>query len=215
MLAHVCVAIVLLAQSVLPSTVYGQNADWTLTEAELTRLGNGAVLVDAEVASDRSTGNVRAAVQVRAPPERVFRTLTDCAEALRFVPHLRHCAVLETAPDASWQVVEQQIDYGWFMPHAYYVFRAEYERFERIRFTHVRGDFRENRGAWSFRPTPDGKATIVTYQVHVIPRFFVPRWLMRSTLRRDLPELMNGLRTRAEMEPSLPSSEPSAGQHGG
>ncbi len=201
---HVRVAIVLLAQSLLPSTLYGQNADWTLTEAELARLRDGAVLVDAELAADRPTGNVRAAVQIRASPERVFRTLTDCAEALQFVPHLRKCAVLETAPDESWQVVEQQIDYGWFMPHAYYVFRADYERFQRIRFTNVRGDFRENRGEWVFSPAPDQTATIVTYRVHVVPRFIVPRWLMRSTLKRDLPELLKGLRARAEAPPAKP-----------
>jgi uncharacterized membrane protein len=208
---HVPVAIALLALSLLPSSLYGQNDDWTLTAAELARLGDGTVLVDAELASDRPTGNVRAAVQIRAPAERVFRTLTDCSEALRFVPHLRRCAVLDTAPDGSWQVVEQEIDYGWFMPRAYYVFRAEYEGFERIRFSNVRGDFRENRGDWTFRSTPDGKATIVTYRVQVVPRFIVPRWLMRSTLKRDLPELLKGLRTHAEANPPT-LSEPSAGQ---
>jgi hypothetical protein len=98
---NVRVAIVLLALSLLSSSLYGQSGDWTLSEAELARLSDGAVLVDAELASDRPTGNVRAAVQVRASPERVFRTLTNCAEALRFVPHLRRCAVLETAPDGS------------------------------------------------------------------------------------------------------------------
>jgi uncharacterized protein YndB with AHSA1/START domain len=211
MLTHVPVAIVLLALSVLPSSLYGRNDDWTLTEAELARLGDGTVLVDADLASDRPTGNVRAAVQIRASAEQVFRTLTDCAEALRFVPHLRRCAVLDTAPDGSWQVVEQEIDYGWFMPRAYYVFRADYEGFERISFSNVRGDFRENRGDWTFRPTADGKATVVTYRLHIVPRFIVPRWLMRSTLKRDLPELMRGLRTRAEAHPTTLSG-PSAGQ---
>jgi ribosome-associated toxin RatA of RatAB toxin-antitoxin module len=208
---RVRVAIVLLAQALLPSTLYGQDADWTPTEAELARLRDGAVLVEADGATDRSSGDVRAAVQIQAPAERIFNTLTDCTEALRFVPHLRHCAVLETAPDESWQIVEQQIDYGWFMPHAYYVFRADYERYDRIRVSNVRGDFRENRGSWQFRPTDDGKATIVTYQLHVVPRFFVPRWLMRSTLRRDLPQLMKGLRARVDETPATLAG-PSAGQ---
>jgi uncharacterized protein YndB with AHSA1/START domain len=209
---HVRVAIVLLAQALFPPTIYGQSADWTLTPAELARLGDGAVLVDGDVAADRPTGIVRAAVQIKASPERVFRTLTDCVEALRFVPHLRHCAVLDAAPDNSWQVVEQQIDYGWFMPKAYYVFRAEYERFARIRFSNVRGDFRENRGTWEFRPTGDGKATIVTYRVQVVPRFYVPRWMMRMTLKRDLPALMTGLRAQSEAPHAGPPG-PSAGQH--
>jgi uncharacterized protein YndB with AHSA1/START domain len=209
---HVRVAIVLLAQALFSSSLYGQNVDWTLTPAELARLGDGAVLVDGEVSAERETGDIRAAVQIHASPERVFRTLIDCDQALRFVPHLRHCAVLDAAPDNSWQVVEQQIDYGWYMPRAYYVFRADYERFARIRFSNVRGDFRENRGAWEFRPTADGKNTIVTYRVRLVPRFYVPHWVMRMTLKRDLPELMKGLRGEAERPPGL-AAGPSAGQH--
>jgi ribosome-associated toxin RatA of RatAB toxin-antitoxin module len=208
---NVRVAVLLLALSLLSPSLYGQSGDWTLTDAELARLDDGAVLVEADVAADRPTGDVRAAVRIRAAPERIFRTLTSCAEALHFVPHLRRCAVLETAPDGSWQIVEQEIDYGWFMPRAYYVFRADYEGFERVRFNNVRGDFRENHGEWVFRPTADGTATLVTYRLHVVPRFMVPRWLMRSTLKRDLPDLMKGLRTRAE-GPSMSASGPSAGQ---
>ncbi|HEU4624889.1 MAG TPA: SRPBCC family protein [Steroidobacteraceae bacterium] len=208
---HVRVAIVLLAQALFPSSLYGENADWTLTPAELARLGDGGVLVDGEVGSDHQSGDVRAAVQIHASPEQVFRTLIDCHEALRFVPHLRHCAVLDAAPDNSWQIVEQQIDYGWFAPRAYYVFRADYEPFVRIRFSNVRGDFRENRGMWEFHPTADGKSTIVTYRLRLVPRFYVPRWVMRMTLKRDLPELMKGLRTAAEVAPGG-STGPSAGQ---
>jgi ribosome-associated toxin RatA of RatAB toxin-antitoxin module len=128
----------------------------------------------------------------------VFRTLTDCTEALRFVPHLKRCAVLDTAPDGSWQNVEQQVDYGWLAPRAQYVFHADYERFERIRFNTLRGDFHENRGVWVFRPVKDGKATLVTYEARVAPAFYVPRWMMRNMLRRDLPDLMRGLRTHSE-----------------
>lgn len=172
------------------------------------------MLVDAEVGAERPTEEVRAAVQIHASPERVFRTLSDCAEALEFIPHLRHCAVLESAADGSWQVVEQQVDYGWFMPRAYYVFRAEYEPYARITFENVRGDFRENRGVWEFRRTPDGQSTLVTYRARLVPRFLVPHWFMRMTLRRDLPAMMKGLRARAESAaPGGGLSGPSAGQH--
>jgi hypothetical protein len=38
----------------------------------------------------------------------------------------------------------------------------------------------------------------VTYRAHVVPRFFVPRWLALASLKRDLPELLQGLRARCE-----------------
>src|SRR5262245_45303307 len=178
MVPRACVAIVLLATAVfVPS--YGRSADWAFSEAELTRLGEGSVLVAADVASDRSTGDIRAAVQIRAPAERIFRALTECSEVLAYAPHLERCAVLETAPDDSWRVVEHHVHYGWFMPDAYYVIRAEYERYTRIRFENVRGDFRENRGEWELQPADEGKAVIVSYRVHVVPRFYVPKWILQ------------------------------------
>lgn len=175
-----------------------QSADWTLTQLQLDQLEKGGIVAEGDVATDRAAADVRAAVKVAASPEQVFLTLTDCSQALRFVPHLKRCKVIETAADGSWQNVEQTIDYSWLVPRANYVFHAEYEKYARIRFSNVRGDFHENRGEWVFRPLDDGRATLVTYEARVAPAFYVPRWMMRNMLRRDLPDLMRGLRTHAE-----------------
>jgi hypothetical protein len=80
------------------------------------------------------------------------------------------------------------------------VFRAEYEDFRRIRFSHVSGDLRENQGTWEFTPSESGESTIVTYNARVVPRNYVPRWLMRAALRSDLPALLKGLRSACESE---------------
>ncbi|MEJ0036423.1 MAG: SRPBCC family protein [Gammaproteobacteria bacterium] len=175
-----------------------QSADWALSASQLQRVETGAIVAEGDVAPDRAAADIRAAIKVRATPEQVFSTLTDCARALRFVPHLKRCAVLETAPDGSWQDVEQRVDYGWLVPRATYVFHAEYERFARIRFSNLRGDFHENRGTWTFSPLNEGKSTLVTYEARIDPAFYVPRWMMRNMLKRDLPDLMRGLRTHAE-----------------
>jgi uncharacterized protein YndB with AHSA1/START domain len=187
------------AQAVLAdgSSAYGV---WRLSDANQAGLGRGEVVVEAEVTRDKPGGEVRAAVEIAATPEEVFRTLTDCSKALKFVPHLEHCEVLETAPDGSWQIVEHQVDHGWFAPKARYVFRAEYEDFRRIRFTHVSGDLRENQGTWEFTPSKDGESTVVTYKARVVPRSYVPRWLMRSALRSDLPAMLKGLRSACESD---------------
>jgi len=169
-----------------------------LSDADSAGLSRGEVVVVAEVARDRPGGDVHAAIEIAAPAEEIFRTLTDCAKALKFVPHLEHCEVLESAPDGSWQIVEHRVDHGWFAPKARYVFRAEYESFRRIRFTHVGGDLRENQGTWEFLPSEDGTSTLVTYNAHIVPRTYVPRWLLRSALRSDLPTLLKGLRGACE-----------------
>ncbi|HSY09188.1 MAG TPA: hypothetical protein VK820_11705 [Steroidobacteraceae bacterium] len=47
-------------------------------------------------------------------------------------------------------------------------------------------------------PRRDGAATVVTYRAHVVPRIFVPRRLALDSLTRDLPALLQALRTRCE-----------------
>jgi uncharacterized protein YndB with AHSA1/START domain len=174
--------------------------DWSLTAEQHVRLANGEILVLADVNASQTEGDILAAIQIAAPAERIFRTMTDCREALEFVPHLEVCRVLESAPDGSWQIVEHAADFGWYVPRTDYVFRADYEPYRRIRFEQVRGDLRENRGVWEMRPLSEGDpgTTILTYRVRVVPRFFVPRWMVRSSLRRDLPLRLGALRERCE-----------------
>jgi ribosome-associated toxin RatA of RatAB toxin-antitoxin module len=184
-----------------------RSADWTLSDSQRLRVEAGGIIAEGDV-DERAAAIIRAAVKVDASPEQVFRTITDCSQALRFVPHLKRCRVVDTAPDGSWQNVEQQVDYGWLAPRANYVFHAEYEAFSRIRFSNVRGDFHENRGVWTFHSADEGRTTLVTYEARVVPGFYVPRWMMRNMLRRDLPDLMRGLRTHAEA--TLPATATNA-----
>jgi ribosome-associated toxin RatA of RatAB toxin-antitoxin module len=177
------------AQATLPAS------DWSPSPGDLQKLERGEVLIFSDLDHDADKADVRAVIKVDASAEEVFKTMTSCDLALRFVPRLKHCKVLETAPDGSWQTVEHEVDGNGFVPRTRYVFRVDYERFARIRCTEVSGDFRENRGLWTFKPLADGSSgTLVTYTVHVVPKFYAPRWAVRASLRRELPVLMASFR---------------------
>jgi uncharacterized protein YndB with AHSA1/START domain len=190
-----CVALLLCALG--PRVAYAVS-DWQLSADDLARLDRREVLLPPRPEAKYAESSFRAAIEIDAPAAQVFRTMTDCAQALQFVPHLLRCAVLETAPDRSWQIIEHEVTYGWFLPHASYVFRAEYEPSARVHFSGVAGDFVENEGDWRLAPRRAGAATVVTYQAQVLPRFYVPRWLALASLKRDLPALLLGLRAHCE-----------------
>jgi hypothetical protein len=44
----------------------------------------------------------------------------------------------------------------------------------------------------------DGDDTIAHYAVDLAPGFWVPRWIVRAALKRDLPKMLRALRARAE-----------------
>ncbi|MEO7773866.1 MAG: SRPBCC family protein [Steroidobacteraceae bacterium] len=173
-------------------------ADWPLSPVQRVSLSRGEILVDADVNFERNRGDVRAAVRIAAPASTIFAVMTDCAAALKFVPHLQRCVVLETGPDRSWELVEHVVDLSWYIPRTRYVFRADYDPGHSVSFHQVRGDLRANEGLWEFVPEDAGTATIVTYRVHIVPRYYVPRWLVRSSLKRELPALLESLRRYCE-----------------
>ncbi|MGH8238392.1 MAG: SRPBCC family protein [Steroidobacteraceae bacterium] len=164
---------------------------------DAARLHDGQIIVQSVVGRERQNrGWVNAAVWIDAEPEAVWSVMTDCPSAPLFVPGMKRCTVLEQAADRSWEVIEHEVKPSAFLPRMHYVFRASYRRPERIDFRQVRGDFERNEGTWELTRPGGYGGTIVKYSVVIEPRFYAPRWLVRVSLEKNLPELMRALRER-------------------
>jgi Polyketide cyclase / dehydrase and lipid transport len=142
------------------------------------------------------SGSARASVRIHAPRELVWSLITSCAEELKLVPGLVGCDVLETAPDRSWQRIRHVMNYSWYAPRLVFEVRASYDEPSRVSIERISGDLRILRGSWELQS--DGDDTIAHYAVDLAPGFWVPRWMVRAALRRDLPKMLRALRTRAE-----------------
>ena len=154
--------------------------------------------IDVAVALDagEQSGSASATVRIHAHREVVWSLITSCAEALHLVPGLTACDVVETAPDRSWQRIRHVMDYSWYVPKLTYEIRASYDQPSRVSIERISGDLRVLRGSWSLQT--DGDYTIAHYAVDLAPGFWVPHWIVRAALRRDLPKMLRALRTRAE-----------------
>jgi hypothetical protein len=158
---------------------------------------DGDLQVAVSLDPGEQSGSASASIRIHARREVIWHLITSCVEALRLVPGLVACDVMETAPDGSWQVIRHVIDYSWYVPKITYEIRASYERPPaRVSIERVSGDLRTLRGAWVLQS--DGDYTIAHYTVDLAPGFWVPHWLVRVALRRDLPKMLRALRTRAE-----------------
>ena len=133
-------ALLALVLGLLEPVAAGAQSTWVTDPAIQQRLAAGEVVV-ATSAIDPAhlSGRVRAAVRIAAAPDAIWRVVTDCREALAFVPGLRHCRLVEGAADGSWQDVEHEVRYSWLLPTVRYVFRADYDRPHRIDFRRPAG----------------------------------------------------------------------------
>ena len=157
---------------------------------------HGDIEVAVTLDAGEQSGSARATVRIHARREVVWSLITSCAEALHLVPGLVTCDVLETAPDRSWQRIRHVIDYSWYVTKLTYEIRATYDRPARVSIERVSGDLRILKGSWVLQD--DGDHTIANYAVDLAPGFWVPRWVVRAALRRDLPKMLRALRARAE-----------------
>jgi ribosome-associated toxin RatA of RatAB toxin-antitoxin module len=173
--------------------------EFPLSEAEARIVARREVLVRATLDANHRRGTVRAAVLIDAPPSVVFGAMTHCADAFEFVPHLESCRVLDSAPDASWGIVEHEIDFGWYTPRIRWTFRADFVRDQSIAFRQISGDFKKNEGSWAFEAGVDGKTTLLRYQAAIDPPAFIPNWLARTTYKRELPQMLEDLRHLCEV----------------
>lgn len=192
-----------LASASLLSFAVATPADWTAEPEVQRRLADREVVVESAAAVDpeHPRGRVRAAVLIRAQPEAVWAVMTDCRQTPLFVPGLKYCRRVDGAPDGSWEDIEQEVHYAWYLPTVRYVFRADYDRPRRIDFHRISGDLKQEEGTWLLTATPDGAATMVEYEMYLDPGFWIPQSLVNRSLRKDVPTALTGLRERVERPP--------------
>jgi hypothetical protein len=178
-------------------TVYSAGAANLSQEASQ----NSDIQVTVALDAAEQSGSASATVRIHSPREVVWALITSCQESLRMVPGLEVCDVLETAPDQSWQRIRHVMNYSWYVPKLTYVIRAAYDRPSKVSIERVSGDLRTLRGSWEL--TSEGSYTIAHYMVDLAPGFWVPHWIVRSALRKDLPRMLRALRARAESAPNL------------
>jgi carbon monoxide dehydrogenase subunit G len=153
------------------------------------------VQVDAD--TQGASGDIKAEVEIAAPPATVWKVLIDCGE----VPHLmvgaKSCRVLQHDPGGRWDVREQ-VSKGALLPGIRTVLRSDYDAPHTVRFHRVDGDLKVLEGSWRLDPLDSGLRTRVSYDSRVAAPFGIPAFLARSVLRGDMPKTMNNLRVACE-----------------
>ena len=134
---------------------------------------------------------------VQAPPDALFRCLTDNSNLTAVYPDIQTVEVFESSQKHS--IIYFQGQHGIFGLE--YVLQRDYIPGREIRWVkidHPRSSrrIRSCRGRWRFDPTPNSNWTLVTYQNHIdIP--LLPQSLTTRLLRKSLPEVIRRLRNQA------------------
>jgi len=170
---------------------------WLDSRAIQARLSSGAVAVHAVVTGKASRGTVEAAILIHASARAIWPFITQCRYAAWLIPGLKRCRILETAPDGSWADIEHVIRYSSLTPTMHSVFRAEFHPPYRMDFHRIGGNLKYEVGSWHLLPSA-GDTTTVVYRVSLQPGFWVPEFLVRRTLHKQLPAALRSLRKHVQ-----------------
>jgi len=157
---------------------------------------NSDIQVGVVLDSNEQSGSAKATVRIHASRETVWSLITSCPEALKLVPGLVVCDVLETSPDKTRQIIRHVMNYSWYVPKLTYELRATYDKPTRVEVVRTAGDLKTLNVSWTLHT--EGDETVARYAVDLAPGFWVPRWLVRVALKHDLPKMLSALRARAE-----------------
>jgi hypothetical protein len=160
-------------------------------------LDSGAVQVIAERGDRSPTVAIKVAIKIAAPPEAIWDVLRACQIAPEYVPNVVSCRSLEEVDDGRSELFVQTVKPAFFLPTFEHVFRLDYEPYARIGVHRVSGPLASMDGDWWLLPRDDGTILLV-YELAVDPGLPVPRFIVRATMKRDIPKLLTAVRDRAE-----------------
>ncbi|MBC7795230.1 MAG: SRPBCC family protein [Clostridia bacterium] len=149
---------------------------------------------------------VKARMQLDAPPAQVWSVIADVEGHAAFMPHLRESRIVDREPDGAiflYQRISPPL-----VDDRDYTVRVTNQSTDGIykqtwstanhRGPSVGDAVRLKRveGAWTVEPDDNG-GSWVSYWVHTSCGGAIPRWVANSANRKGIPKLMRALKTRA------------------
>ncbi len=167
---------------------------WEPSPEIANSLARGRTYLEVRPDVGGASGRIRAAIDLAAPPDQVWKILINCDLAPRLAHDLKSCQVLARDPEGHWDVREHVSRPMLFFPAVRSVFRSDYDPPHGFTFERTAGDLRVFEGSWRLIPLDDGRRTRVVYESRATAPFAVPGPIARIVLRERAALALAALR---------------------
>jgi len=158
---------------------------------DLASLKSGEILLQT-IHSDKPGGAARVTALFHTTADLVWEVVGDCKYEFIYVRGLKVCEVLK--PGREHMLMHHRLRNSWYTPTLDFTFEAIRKpgNFGEARL--VGGDLHVLEGLWRLVPLADGNGVIVIHEIRIQPKLPAPRWLVRRSLRKDLPDMLACIR---------------------
>lgn len=164
----------------------------TLSDDMMTRLEKGEIVVEM-LSTDQPGESARASLLVRAPARHMWEVISSCELAFVYTEGLKICEILEDSGESA--VIHQEVKTFWLMPRQEFTLEAQRVPYRFMRFNLLNGSLRAFEGSWGFFPAEQG--TVVVHEVRVRAPLLLPAFIVRRTLRTNMPDSLACMRALA------------------
>lgn len=139
---------------------------------------------------------VTRSVDIAAPIEKVFDTITDFESYPSFLGHLGMVGVEVQQQQQDQKLVKHAVKKMGTTVH--YTLRYHLERPNKIEWSFVEGQMmKDNHGSWVLERVGEN-STRANYSVEVKFGLLVPGALVKAMISNELPQMLNAFKNRAE-----------------
>ena len=182
--------------SLLAAPVQGAEREPDLGWLDRALLDRGEIQVHPDQI-EHGVVHMRFAVKVDAPVPALWDVLKDCPRSAEYTPNIVSCRSLEMLDDGRAELFTQTIKIAFFVPAFEHVFRLSYDPYTHIGVHRVSGPIDVLDGNWWLVPQEGGSVLLVN-ELAIDIGLPVPRFLVRATMRREVPKMLTGIRDRAQ-----------------
>jgi len=160
-------------------------------EYDLARLQSGEIMLQT-IHGDRPGGAARVTALFHTTADAVWEVIGDCRYEFIYVRGLKVCEVLQ--PGRERMLMRHRLRNSWYTPTLDFTFEAIRKPGNFGEAHLVDGDLHVLEGLWRLVPLADGDGVIVVHEIRIQSKLPAPRWLVRRSLRKDLPDMLACIR---------------------
>ena len=165
------------------------HADTLPNSEMMSQLRSGKILQE-YTRMNESGGAVQAKILIHTRVEDIWAILQGCGKAFIFVDGMEQCEILKKTD--GYALIHQVVDTGLFAPQLDYSYESRIQAYSQMEFNLTEGNLRVLQGGWEFVEVNEG--VLATYNMRVRLGFPLPRFLVRMSLRRMIPDMLACIR---------------------
>ncbi|MEB3287449.1 MAG: SRPBCC family protein [Vampirovibrionales bacterium] len=169
---------------------------FSATAAETAKLQKGGVVVKESPTPSSNKDAlpvVSAQILIPKPPADVWKKVQQPEHLMEKEAKVKSIKVVSQAgnrKDLAYTVMMSKL-----LPTFQYTLRHQPTQPMKLSFWRLNGSFKDVKGSWLVTPYNNGKNSILTYNISIDPGPLVPRFLLQTALKSDLPNMMNNVKS--------------------